>query len=144
MTFIGKRNTGAYAVEDRSWIWGPVGTAGGENPGVTLAADLFGSTLQKPAGVIPSGIVVAKVTSGPNTGLYGPADTEATDGREDATDVGHLFGSLEIPQGVTGAKLGGALYIKGYIRPVRLPFATGAGSATAAIRTALAQIDYRD
>lgn len=136
MTDISVTRT-SYQNENRSWLLGPHGTEAGTNPGVTLDISLFNGFY--PNGFIPSGIAIAKVTA---TGLWGPADTAATDGRQSWNDgtIGHLFSSVSVKPGAT--KVGGARVVHGFINPAKLPVQTGPGSATTAVRTALRLIHY--
>lgn len=136
MTDISVSRT-SFQNENRSWLHGSHGTEAGTNPSVTLDISLFAGLY--PNGFIPSGVVIAKVTA---TGLWGPADGTATDGRQTWNDgtVGHLFSSVSVRPGST--KVGGARVVHGFINPDRLPIKTGAGSATAGVRTALRLIHY--
>jgi hypothetical protein len=124
-------------VENRSWLLGQHGTDPGTTPSVTLDLALFSALATN--GYVPSGTAIAKVTA---TGLWGPADSTATDGRQTWNDetVGILFGTISIRTGAT--KAGGARVVHGFVNPAKLPFATGAGAATTAVRTALRLIHF--
>lgn len=115
MTDISVSSTG-YQVENRSWLLSAHGTDPGANPSVTLDVSKFTAGTHYPNGFIPSGIDLGKVTA---TGLYGPYDNTATDGRE--TSVGLLHSSLAVRTGAT--KIGGALVIHGFVKESKLPFA---------------------
>ena len=121
-----------YQAENRGWLWGTHGTGPGDNPSATLDVSLFTQATHYPNGYIPSGTVLGKVTS---SGLYGPYDPSATDGREDA--AGLLFGTLK----ATG-RPAGALVVHGFVQASRLPFQSGTGSADSAAKTALNLIHW--
>lgn len=131
MTDISVQTTN-YQAEKRGWLRGSHGTGPGDNPSATLDRSLFDEAAHYPKGSIPSGIVLGKVTA---SGLYGPYDPTATDGRE--TAAGLLFGTLKAT-----AKPAGALLVHGFVDPSRLPIASGAGSADAAAQTALNLIHW--
>ena len=126
-----KRKT--HPSNSRAWLLSSHGTEPGTNPSITLDGALFtGDRIVN--GVIPSGTVVGKVTA---TGLYGPYDSTASDGRQTAR--GLLF---DYARKDGDTKIGGALVVHGFVRESRLPFATGAGALSAPARTALAMIHF--
>lgn len=103
--------------EDRSWLASLHGTD--DCQGATLDGDLFGDFED---GIVPSGVVLAQVTA---TGLYGPYDDAAEDGRADA--AGHLFTTLS---GVTaGRRVTGAVFYRGRVHRDRLPDGAGLDAA---------------
>ena len=107
----------AYQVEDRSWLVGTHGTD--VTPTVTLDISKFTKNTHYPNGFIPSGTALGKVSA---TGLYGPYDNAANDGRE--TCVGLLFSSARAVDTSTGnalAKVGGARFIHGMVTAAKLP-----------------------
>ncbi|WP_454232156.1 head decoration protein [Mycolicibacterium fortuitum] len=110
-----------YQVEDRSWL---VGTHGVDiTPGITLDISKFTKATHFSNGYIPSGTIVGKVTA---TGLYGPYDNAASDGREVAAGV--LFGSVRAVDPNTGSnltKVGGARFIHGAVNTAKLPANSG-------------------
>lgn len=122
--------TKTYTVEKRGWLWGTHGTDPGSTPSVTLDVTLFTAGTHYPNGFIPSGCVLGKVTA---TGLYGPYDSGATDGRQ--TAAGLLFSSVPVASGQTKALE--AILVHGFVDPARLPFQSGTGSASAAAKTSL-------
>lgn len=127
--------TTASQVENRSWLLsGPEGVGPGWTPSVTLDISKFVQGTHYPNGYIPSGIILAKVTA---TGLYGPYDNTASDGREiEAGDrLGLLFGSLPVRPGAT--KVGGAIVVHAAVDAAKLPFQSGAGALSADARTGL-------
>lgn len=102
-----------YQSENRSWLASPHGTEPGANPSVTLDVSKFTAGTHYPNGYIASGTVLGKVTA---TGLYGPYDNAATDGREVA--AGHLLASLNVG---TLTEIGGAILIHGFVTEAKLP-----------------------
>lgn len=138
MTDISVLSTSRQA-EDRSWLLSPHGTDPGTTPSVTLDVSKFTAGTHYPNGYVPSGTVISKVTA---TGLWGPYDAAANDGREivDDTRVGILYGSLPIRTGST--KVGGARVVHGFVNPAKLPFQSGTGSLGAAAKTALRLIHF--
>ncbi|MEG9248014.1 head decoration protein [Arthrobacter sp. Soc17.1.1.1] len=133
MTEFGVTTT-THQAEDRSWLVGPHGTDPGTTPSITLDLALFSKAAHFPNGTIPSGIVLGKAASG----LFGPYDNTATDGRQDAKCI--LFGSL--PARAETGRVGGAGVVHGFVNPARLPIKAGAGSLDAAARTDLNLIHF--
>ncbi|QXW04015.1 head decoration protein [Rhodococcus globerulus] len=130
MTSTAVRSTD-YQSENRSWLLSAHGTDPGANPSITLDVSKFTAGTHYPKGYVASGTVVAKVTA---TGLYGPFDKDATDGR--ATNACHLFGSLNVV-GLT--KVGGAGVVHGFVKESRLPAGHG---LTAEAKALLPLINY--
>src|SRR5690242_10405842 len=127
----------SYQVERRGWLWGPHGTEPGATPSITLDITTFTAGTHYPNGYIPSGCALAKITA---SGLYGPYDSGAADGRQTpANGAFLLFSSVRVlnPSGVALAKVGAAGLVHGFVDPTRLPFASGAGFAAAAFKTAM-------
>jgi hypothetical protein len=132
--------TTASQVENRSWLLGGPDSVGpGWTPSVTLDISKFTPGTHFPNGYIPSGIVLAKVTA---TGLYGPYDNTATDGREiEAGDrLGILFGSVPVRAGAT--KVGGAIVVHAPVDAAKLPFQAGAGALSADARAGLRLVHF--
>ncbi len=119
--------------ESRGWLRGPHGTEPGANPSITLDITEFTAGTHYPNGYIPSGCVVGKVTA---TGLYGPYDNAAADGREVA--AGLLFNGTTVNAGQTKAL--NALFVHGFADATRLPFQSGTGSLDTAGRADLTLI----
>jgi hypothetical protein len=105
-----------YEVEDRSWLGSRDGTEFTRT--ITLDLTKFVLATHFPKGYIPSGMTLGKVTA---TGLYGPYDNAAADGREVAE--GFLFNTTKVKTGVT--KAGAPLHWRGVIRTNRLPVNNG-------------------
>lgn len=120
MTNISVTKT-SYQTENRSWLASTHGTEPGANPSVTLDVSKFTAGTHYPNGYIPSGMVLGKVTA---TGLYGPYDNAAADGRQ--TAAGHLLASLSVG---TLTKIGGALLVHGFVTEAKLPTNHGLDAA---------------
>lgn len=127
--------TTTHQAENRSWLLGPHGTEPGTTPSITLDLSLFTKATHFPNDFIPSGIILGKVTA---TGLFGPYDGAALDGRETAKCI--LFGSLGVKTGAT--RVGAAGVIHGFVNPDKLPLQAGTGSLDAAARTELSLIHF--
>lgn len=107
-------------VEDLSWLL----QRGGYDPlSITLGMSLFTPATHHPNGYVRSGTPLGKVTA---TGLYGPYDGAATDGRE--TCVGLL--AAFTPAGGNGRNVGAALFIAGVVKESRLPIAIDSAGKT--------------
>ncbi|MFE7717492.1 head decoration protein [Nocardia rhizosphaerihabitans] len=113
MTSIALQTGTTYVGEKRSWLQGPHGTGPNENPNATLDVSKFVEATHYPDGHVWSGTVLGRVTA---TGLYGPYDEAAVDGRNVA--AGHLFSSLVL-KGKT--KVAGALVVHGFVDAAKLP-----------------------
>ena len=115
-------STASYQVEKRSWLLSPHGT----DPGTTLSGTLDVSALTAathyPNGYVPSGLVLGVITA---SGLYGPYDDTATDGRQ--TAAGILFGSVKVPNVADTTKdVGIGVLVHGFVKISKLPIANGA------------------
>ena len=131
-TNISRRQTGTFVPESRGWLRGPHGTGPGDNPSIMLDFTLIDAAV-RPNGFAPSGLVLGKVNGTPN--VYGQYDPAAVDGRQ--TAAGLLLSSVRTPAN-TATKIGGALYVHGFVDDTRLPVKTGTkGILDAAARTAL-------
>lgn len=104
--------TETWTAEDRSWLGSRDGTAYTQT--ITLDVSTFTEATHFPDGYIPSGTVLGLITA---TGLYGPYDNAAGDGR--GTAVGFLFSSVKVRTG--GPDVGAAIHWRGIIRADRLP-----------------------
>lgn len=121
-----------FASENRAWLGSQHGTE--SNRSITINAALFTAATHYPDGFIPSGVVLGRVTA---SGLYGPYDPAALDGRE--TAAGHLFNSTPVRAGATN--IGAPLLDHGAVVESKLPAGHG---LDAAAKTDLAgQIRYR-
>lgn len=121
MSYIGVE-TNQYQVEDRSWDLSPHGSDPGSTPSITLDVSSFTEATHYPDGYLPSGLPLGKITA---TGLYGPYDDGALDGRE--VCAGLLFASVKIPDTSDTTKdVGGALKVHGFVDASKLPVALDA------------------
>lgn len=114
--------TTTYQVGNRQWLL--------QEPkvklNVTLDISKFTSGTHYPNGFIPSGTVIGKVTA---TGLYGPYDAVASDGRQ--TAYGLTYGDVRAVRqnGTTAVKVGtGAVVADAIVSLSKLPFPTGSGT----------------
>lgn len=78
-----------WVTDDPSWLGSAHGTDSTETG--TVDTSLFTEATHYPNGYLPSGLPLGQVTT---TGLYGPFDPDATDGREDLT--GHLAAARSV------------------------------------------------
>lgn len=108
--------------ENRSWLLSAHGTEPGTTPGITLDASLFTEATHYPDGFIPSGTVIAKVTA---TGMYGPYDDSAVDGREVAAGI--LFSSANVA--ASDAQIGAAMLVHGFVDESKLALIDAAAKA---------------
>lgn len=134
--------TGALAGTDVAQMTSSgAGLTGGTSPAATVTTATAGVFAQDPNGYIPSGTVIGKVTA---TGLFGPYDPNASDGRQ--TAYGFTFSDCRViryPGGTTAAKVGtGAVVYDAVVLQSKLPIQAGPGSLDSAAKTALAQIRF--
>jgi hypothetical protein len=108
-----------WGVEDRSWLGSAHGTEATRT--ITLDVSAFTEATHYPDGYIASGTVVGRITA---TGLYGPYDNAAADGRQNA--AGFLFNSISI-KGT--ADVGAPLLEHGMVIEDRLPANSGYDAA---------------
>ncbi|MHA0288276.1 head decoration protein [Mycobacterium sp. C3-094] len=117
-------HSSAYQVDNREWL---IGTHGVDlTPGVTLDVSKFTKNTHYPNGYVPSGTLLGKVTA---TGLYGPYDNAANDGREVAAGLLFSFVKAIDATGNTVAKVGGAIFVHGAVKESKLPANSGVDSA---------------
>lgn len=109
-----KTTTGGLS--DKSWLQSTHGLD--MNLSVTLNLALFDAEDHYPDGSIRSGTDLGIVTA---SGLYGPYDADATDGRE--VLAGHLYEDEKVNAGST--KAGVALFRHGSVRRDNLPATSG-------------------
>lgn len=115
-----------YQTEKLSWL---LDRGGWEWDSVTLDISTFTAATHYPNGFVPSGTNLAKITA---TGLYGPYDDTAVDGR--AVLSGHLGASTKVPNPADTTKDAGApLLFSGVVKSSKLPVAVDtAGQADVA------------
>lgn len=117
---------------------------GGTTPGVTVANTTAGVTAHYPNGFIPSGCAVGLVTA---TGLYGPYDSTASDGRQVCKGLTYADVRAVWLAGATSQiadKVGTGLVVyDAMVSQTHLPFQGGPGSIDSAAITALANISWQ-
>lgn len=112
--------TESFTQDRRDWLGSQHGTDAPVS--VTLDVTKFTSGTHYPDGYIKSGILLGRVTA---TGLYGPYDDTATDGRQ--TAVGFLFTAQDVnARNVTSTKAVGSMLLHCFIREAKLPVAVDA------------------
>ncbi|MEU1254776.1 head decoration protein [Streptomyces chartreusis] len=107
--------TESFTQDKRNWL----GSAHGTDAPVSVTLDVskFTAGTHYPDGYIKSGIPLGKVTA---TGLYGPYDNAAADGRE--TCVGFLFTAQDVDaRRVASTKVVGSMLLHCFIREAKLP-----------------------
>ncbi len=108
---------GSIGRDDQSWLGSARGATSAQSIGLLMSA--FVAATHYPNGYFPSGIPLSKITSGGNSGLYGPADSvTVADGVTNSTttvtsasanfeagDVGATISGSGIPAGTTIASV---------------------------------------
>lgn len=114
-------------VEDLSWLL----QRGGYDPeSITLDTSAFTAATHYPNGFVRSGTALGKITA---TGIYGPYDNAASDGREVCAGLLAAF----TPMVVGGRDVGAALLFAGVVKTSNLPIAvdtTGKADLAAWVR----------
>lgn len=113
--------TETWAGSDQTWIGSQEGTLSNRN--VTLDLSKFDFASDFPNGMIPSGVVLGKITA---SGLYGPYDDSLSTGVQTATGI--LFTDVDVKAAiadqmsttVTGSVLT-AMFIRGVVIEANLP-----------------------
>lgn len=116
-------HTSEHLTDDQSWKASAHGSDSAQT--ITLDVSTFTAETHFPDGFIPSGVTLGKITSGGQTGKYGPYDNGASDGRQ--TMVGHLDQAVKVTSG--GADVAAPLFWHGGVRENRLPTGHGLDSA---------------
>lgn len=133
--------TVSYQAERRSWlIPQPGGVEFGFTDGGTLSIASLTAATHYPNGYVPSGLVLGKITA---SGLYGPYDDTAADGRQ--TAVGFLFSSVKVPADTTKNVGIAVLQAFAVVKLAKLPIANGAtgrGYIDAAGQTDLPRVHF--
>lgn len=106
------QTTETFGNEDHSWLRSQHGTEAIETAVLDLSK--FTKATHYSAGYIKSGEPLGKIAA---TGLYGPYDGAASDGRE--TLVGHLFTTQAVREG--GGNITANLLAHGKVVEARLP-----------------------
>jgi hypothetical protein len=125
---LAPRFTTAQPPEDQSWLGSAHGTQ--EADSVTLLTSAF--TTLFPTGIIPSGILLGKVTA---SGFFVPALTASSDGSQVA--LGHLFTTVDLTAGgsqllTAQAQVPAALMWHGEIILAKIPAVAGVVDLTVA------------
>ena len=103
-----------YQTEKLSWL---LDRGGWEQESITLDISAFTAGTHYPNGFIQSGTNLGKITA---SGLYGPYDNAASDGRE--VFRGHLGTSTKVPNPADTTKDAGApLLFAGVVKESKLP-----------------------
>lgn len=118
---ISVRNKKTYTGSNHRWIGKTQALKDADS--ITLQRSTFNLTSTFPNGVIPSGVVLGRITA---TGHYGHYDDAASDGREVA--VGFLVEDVPYDRDST-ANLGGALMWWGEVVEAHLPTGHGLNAA---------------
>lgn len=113
---ISLQPTESYQAENRSWLGSRHGTDVTQS--ITLDTSTFTANTHYPNGYVPSGTVLGRITA---TGLYGPYDNGASDGREVA--VGFLYSNTKMLSG--GKDVGAPLHWHGMVLAAKLPAGSG-------------------
>lgn len=107
--------TESFTQDRRDWL----GSGHGTDAPVSVSLDVtkFTAGTHYPDGYLKSGIPLGKITA---SGLYGPYDDTATDGRQ--TCVGFLFTAQDVnARRVTSTKVVGSMLLHCFIREAKLP-----------------------
>lgn len=114
--------TTTYQVGNKQWLLQEPDV----KPNVTLDISKFTAGTHYPNGFVPSGTAIGKVTS---TGLYGPYDAAASDGRQNAYGLTYADVRAIRQNGTTASKVGtGAVVNDAIVSLSKLPFPTGSGT----------------
>jgi hypothetical protein len=114
--------TEGFGQDDQSWLASAHGTDTART--ITLDTSAFTAGTHYPSGYFPSGLALGKITA---TGLYGPYDDAAVDGR--AVLAGLLFTAVSAPS-VTTVDPQGSLLWHGAVLAAKLPIAVDAAGQT--------------
>jgi len=111
----------------------------GGTPTAVVATSTGGVVAHYPNGYIPSGCAIGKVTA---TGLFGPYDNAASDGREVAYGLTFAPARAVRANGTTATKVGTGALVMGVVSKSKLPFQAGPGSIDATGVTDLPTIRF--
>jgi Bacteriophage lambda head decoration protein D len=114
--------TEIHGMDDQSWLGSAHGTDAARS--ITLKVSLFTPATHYPNGFFRSGTPLGRVTA---SGLYGPYDNAAADGREAL--VGFLLTAVAAPASTT-SDVSGAMLDHGRVLEARLPIAVDAPGKT--------------
>lgn len=114
--------TESFGQDDQSWLASAHGTDTARP--LTLDTSAFVAGTHYPNGYFPSGLPLGRITA---TGLYGPYDNTAADGRE--VLAGFLFTAVAAPS-VNTVDPQGALFWHGAVVEAKLPRPVDAAGKT--------------
>lgn len=107
----------SYGVDDQSWLAMRKGMDTCRTGTLDLTKFTVDHYLQ---GFIPSGTVVAKITSGGGIGMYGPYDDTLANGQQVA--AGLIFSGVQVRRlGTVKTKAAFALFWEGVVKESKLP-----------------------
>jgi hypothetical protein len=130
------RVTTTYQVGNRQWLLSEPDV----KLNVTLDPSLFTAGTHYPNGYLPSGTLVGIKTA---TGLAGPYDDAASDGRQTAYGITYGDARFVYDNGATATKVGISVVVnQAIVSKAKLPFQSGTGSADAAGITDLKNIVF--
>lgn len=112
---------------------------GGTTPGVSIATSTSGAAGHYPNGFIPSGTAIGKVSA---TGLFGPYDNSASDGREVCYGLTFADVTAVRANGSVATYVGTGAFVRGSVNQSKLPFQSGPGSVDANAKTDLPTIRF--
>jgi hypothetical protein len=122
---------------DLTWLASDHGISNGQPRTLDVSKFVSGTHYDATTKVLFSGIGLAKITA---SGLYGPYDTTANDGRQTALDGFTLFEEpLLLPNGSLSTAVAVAVVLHAIIKPANLPIAAqrvGGASDVSAATTA--------
>ncbi|MFJ9694951.1 head decoration protein [Kitasatospora sp. NPDC101183] len=115
----------SFSQDRRDWLGSEHGTDAPRS--VSLDVSKFTAGTHYPDGYLKSGIPLGKITA---SGLYGPYDDAATDGRQ--TCVGLLFTGVGVvdQRGRVSSTVSGSMLLHGFIRLNKLPVPLDAAGQT--------------
>lgn len=130
------RVTTTYQVGNRQWLLAEPDV----KLNVTLDPALFTAGTHYPNGYLPSGTVVGIKTA---TGMAGPYDDAASDGRQTAYGITYGDARFVLDNGATDTKVGISVVVyDAIVSKGKLPFQSGTGFADAAGITDLKNITF--
>lgn len=119
---------------DQTWLASAHGIGTARTRTLDLSKFTSGTHYDAATKVLKGGIGIAKITA---TGLYGPYDTTATDGRQSALDSFIVNDeALVLPDGSTSTRVAVAAVRHAIINAPRLPIATQRPGGASDVTTA--------
>ncbi|ANA86363.1 head decoration [Gordonia phage OneUp] len=124
MTSIAPRVTRQVYSDHKAWVYADISLQPGR-ASITLDLSKFVKGTHYPKGFVPSGIPLGKITA---TGLYGPYDNSATDGRE--VCAGFLWAHTDDVVDANGKTTAALWFGPGAIQENELPVTIDAAGKT--------------